>query len=230
MSLFADIVRWSAAGEKSLITFPMPIIVKMVDGFAGPQLRKMGFRHRGRGCWVRRKKDPILEVIEVRNHAIIVNLAHGVVLPFVPEIRGTRVVAPIKPEKNGSLILLPGFEREDFPDAFSRVQPRPELLADDIRKRVPAWLEIFRESFNSYRGLPSLRDRLTELRREFPERKPREALGHHQYLSLAFIHARLGEWDEAEAVLESTIKHIKALRPHAIRLRKKLAETASLAR
>jgi len=230
MSLFADIVRWGAAGEKGLITFPMPLIVKMVDRFAGPQLRRMGFRHRGRGCWIRRKKDPILEVIEVQNHEIIVNLAHGVVLPFVPEIRGKRLVTPAKPERNGSLILLPGFAGEDFPDDFSCVQPRPELLADDIRKRVPAWLKIFRESFNSYRGLPSLRDRLGELRREFPERKPREALGHHQYLALAFLHARLGELDEAEAVLESAIKHMKALQPHASRLRKKLAETGSLAR
>lgn len=225
MSLFADIVRWSAAGEKGLITFPMPLVVKMVDGFAGPQLRKMGFRHRGRGVWVRSTKKPILEVIEVWNRGILVNLAHGAVLPFVPEIRGTRLVLPATPEKNGSLILLPGFEREDFPDDFSRVQPRPELLADDIGKRVPAWLRIFRESFNSYRGLPSLRDRLCELRRKNPERKARESLGEHQYLALAFLHASLGEMREAETVLESTIKHNSNLRPYADRLRKKLAET-----
>ena len=225
MSIFADMARWRATGEQGLIQFPRPVIVKLLEQFASPDLKKLGFARSTPGCWVRRKKAPILEVVEVWTYGIKANLVFGVALPFVPAIRGSRVVLPSNPEKHAPLIPLPGFERDDFPDDFSSVQPRSELLAEDIRKRVPAWLKVFREAFNSYRGLPSLCQRLIEIRREFPERRPTDALESPLYLALAFVHARLGEKEEAEAVLESTLKHKKDLRPYAARLRKMLAET-----
>jgi hypothetical protein len=224
MSIFADIVRWREAGEIGLVQFPMPLIKKMVSRLAGPGFGKMGFTLAGPAFWVRRKKEPIREVIDMWGRGIGLNLRGGVVLPFVPSIQGTRVLRLSAPEKTGVPLWLPGFDREDFPEMFSQIYPRPGLLAEAISARVPVWQEIFRESFGAYRGLPGLRDCLVEVRRESPERNRKNVWFAEQYLALAFVHARLGERRKAEAVLESTIKHLKNVRPHAVKLRKMLAE------
>jgi hypothetical protein len=224
MSIFADIVRWREAGEKGLVQFPMPMIAKMVTRFAGPGFEKMGFTPAGPALWVRRKKEPIREVIDMWGRGVGLNLRGGVTLPFVPAIRGTRLLRLSAPEKTGVLLWLPGFEREDFPEMFSQIYPRPGLLAEAVCARVPVWLEIFRESFGAYRGLPGLRDCLVEVRRASPEQNRKDVWPAEQYLALAFVHARLGERGKAEAALESTIKHLKNVRPHAAKLRKMLAE------
>ena len=138
MSIFADMVRWRAGGHQGLITFPRKLVVQMINSFAGPDLLKLNFDHDGSGRWVRRRKEPIREVVELWTPNIKTNLIMGVALPFVPDIRGTRTVLLKAPERNGFLIQVPGFDRDDYPDDFSSVQPSPDLLAEDILKRVPA--------------------------------------------------------------------------------------------